>query len=824
MLQRPVGVAVDPAGNLYIADSQGNRVRKVTPAGIITTVAGTGWPDSTGDGGPAAKADLNHPVALAADRENLYIAERGSNVIRKVVLATGMITTIAGNGDWEAAGDDGPATRAAFDPISISLDGQGNLYIADFSNDRVRKVVLATNIISTAAGIGNAGYTGDTGPATGATLNGPMSIAVDPAGNIYIADTYNNAVRKVSAADGRISTYAGNGDLDLYGDGGPANRAAVPMPNALAMDPTGTQLYIMGLGLIRKVDLATNTISAVGGSLDFGYRGDGGPVSGAVFSITYDLRFAPNGDYYIADTGNYRVRKVSNGTITTVAGSDTKDGVPATSALLNSPSGLGFARSGDLIIADTYSHRLRKVAADGAISTIWGTGFPGSTAGRINMPQGITVDPQGALVFCDTGNDRILRVATGNSVTTLAGTKAGFAGDGGYATAAQLSQPWDVEFDSQGNAFIADFGNLRVRKIDAKSGFITTIGGNGRLGAGGANGPATQMGMMPAGVATDAAGNVFVADMYNDRILRIDASTGIGTIVAGTGSSGFSGDGGPATRAQLLRPTCVRFDAGGNMFICDTGNAAVRKVTPSGTISTIAGNGAFEFDKESGPALSAAVVPVDIAFAPNGTVFVMDPINNRVRKLTPQSASAVAPAAGSGQKGDPGAQIPVSVKVSDPTGVAVAGTVVTFTVTSGSATLSSASAVTAADGIASVTVTLGHTPGPVLITASIPGVPAVTLSLTVNTVVTTPLPEISAGGVAGAGLSVPVQRAVSTNGIVSVFGRNFAAPGTVVEVTAADLVNGRLPTMLANTCVTAGGVRAPSTASTQRRSISRCRL
>ncbi len=811
LLQRPVAVDVDAAGNLYIADSTANRVRKVTPTGIVTTIAGTGRGSYSGDGGPAILAELYAPSSLVVDRKNgiLYIGDYYNNVVRRLQLSTGIITTIAGNGGYRASGDGGPATQAGFDPYGLAVDSSGNLYIADYSNDRVRKVTISTNIITTVAGSGQTGYSGDNGPATSATLDGPRGVAVDSNNNIYIADFYNNAIRRVTSTDGRINSYAGNGDLDLYGDNGAADKAAVPLPETIAIDPTGTQLYILQVGIIRAVNLQSNVISTLGGSLDVGFKGDGGPVAGAMFAAPLDIHFAPNGDVYIADTSNYRVRKIAGGVVTTVAGSDVKDNQAATSAYLNAPTSVGVSANGDLIISDTYNQRVRRVGSDGKIVTISGDGIPGSTAARVSLPAGVAFDQQGLLMFCDSGNDRIRTISPTGGISTYAGGRTGFAGDGGLASAAQFDMPNDIKFDAAGNLYIADSANGRVRKVDAKTGIISTIGGNGRTGLSGIGGPATSAPMTPVTITPDAAGNVYVADTPNHRILKIEAATGNVVLVAGTGGRGFSGDGGDAKSAKLALPGCARLDAAGNLYICDTGNAAVRKVTPSGIITTIAGNGNYQFDKDSGAALSVALVPVDAWVTANGQIYLADIINNRVRKLTPQTAAAMVITAGNNQKGNPGAQIALTVKVADSAAVAVAGIPVTFAVTTGAATLSASTATTAADGTASVTTTLGATAGPVTVTASASGVASVSFSLTVNQVITILEPLINQGGVLGAGLSTPAQRTVAVNGIASVFGSNFAPPGTAVQVGDGDLVNGKVPTTLAGACVTVGGVKAP---------------
>jgi sugar lactone lactonase YvrE len=277
-LRLPVGAAVDSLGNLYIADTQNNRVRMVTAAGTITTIAGNGSAVFSGDGGPAVSAGLNYPANVAVDNAgNLYIADEYSNRIRKV-SASGIITTVAGNGTLGSGGDSGPATSAQlYYPTGLAFDGSGNLYIADNGNQRIRKVD-ATGIITTVAGTGTASFSGDGGPATAATLNDPTGVAVDTAGNLYIADYGNQRIRKINTL-GTITTVAGNGISSYLGDGGPATAAELNYPTGVALDAAGN-LYIADFvnNRIRKVD-TTGTITTFAGNGTPGYLGDGGTAA-----------------------------------------------------------------------------------------------------------------------------------------------------------------------------------------------------------------------------------------------------------------------------------------------------------------------------------------------------------------------------------------------------------------------------------------------------------------------------------------------------------------------------------------------------------------
>ncbi|CAB4598472.1 unannotated protein [freshwater metagenome] len=304
-------MAVDAAGNLYIADSGNHRIRKVTPAGTISTFAGNGTAGFAGDGGPATNANLNGPNGVAVDAAgNLYIADSGNHRIRKVTPA-GTISTFAGNGTAGFAGDGGPATDARLNSANaVATDSAGNLYIADSDNYRVRKVDPAGRI-STFAGNGIEGFAGDGGPATDARLTFMGGLAVDAAGNLYLSDTDNFRVRKVNSA-GTISTFAGNGIEGVSGDGGPATAANVWAPFGLAVDSSGN-LYIADRngGNVRTVNTAGTISRFAGTSLGFGFSGDGGPALNATFAGVDGVAIDTDGNLYVTDRLNQRIRRVS---------------------------------------------------------------------------------------------------------------------------------------------------------------------------------------------------------------------------------------------------------------------------------------------------------------------------------------------------------------------------------------------------------------------------------------------------------------------------------------------------------------------------------
>ena len=705
-LKGPTGVAVDNAGNLYIADQANNRVREVAAAtGVITTVAGNGAQGFSGEGGAATSAAMYSPTDLTFDSAgNLYISDNANNRVRKVTIATGVITTVAGNGTAGFTGDGSAATGAELNaPAGLAFDNAGNLYIADVTNNRIRQVAAGTGVITTYAGNGTGGFAGDGGAATSAQLNTPARVALDKTGNLFIADQSNNRVREVFQGTGIITTVAGNGTAGFSGDGGPGTTAAFDAPIGISIDGAGN-LYISDFhnNRVRKLAITANnfpsttigtssvvqnillqttaaeTITSInvpqsqGGKQEYSIGTITGCMIGGASNpagtvCTVPITFTPaypgrrwlplqvvtstgKINFGLTGMGQGPLVALTPGIITTVAGNGTSgfagDGGLATSAEINGASRQAFDSAGNMYIPDLNNNRIRKVAAGtGIITTVAGTGTAGNlgdgglaTSAQLWMPGGVAVDSAGNLYIADSSNARVrkVNVATG-VITTFAGNGTqGFSGDGGQATSAELTAPADVTFDSVGNLYITDYTGCRIRKVAAGTGIITTVAGNGTCAYAGDGGAATSAELkFPDGVVIDSVGNLYITDQQNNRVRKVDATTGIITTVAGNGTQGFAGDGGPATSAKFFFPGGIAIDSANNLYIGDQGNNRIRKVDAgTGVITTVAGTGTGGFAGDGGAATRAQINSiVGTALDSAGNLYISDFGNSRIRKV-----------------------------------------------------------------------------------------------------------------------------------------------------------------------------------------------
>lgn len=554
------------------------------------------------------------------------------------------MTTVAGS--TRPLNDGGAATGALlYNPQGIVLDSAGNIYFADQGNHRVRKIDTAGRI-STIAGNGTRGYRGDGGPATAAALIEPSALALDNAGTLYITDAGGDAVRKVSAS-GTITTFAGTGIAGFSGDGGSPTAAKLNQPRGVAVDSAGN-VYIADTGNNRVRKVTSGTITTIAGTGQDASSRAGGPAATIPVSEPSGLAIDAAGNLYLSETGTGRISKLdTRGQITPFAGtfnynfSSIGDNGPALNATLGSPEGLAFDAAGNLYYADAYLNRIRKINPTGTITTLTGTGVQGYSgdggpagAAQIFEPFGVAADSAGNVYFTDAVNQRVRKVNQQTlTIATLAGSAVGL-GDGGPATQAQLFAPSGQAVDAAGNLFIADTNNHRVRKV-SPAGTVTTVAGTGSAGYGGDGGPATQAPLnSPSSVYIDSLGQLIITDTGNSAIRRVGLNGTIQTI-AGNGSAGFEGDSGPAARAQLAFPSAARMDASGNLYIADTGNSRIRVISQSGTITTFAGSATGKYG-DGGPASAATLIaPSGVAPDGKGNVYIADLLDSTIRKVGP---------------------------------------------------------------------------------------------------------------------------------------------------------------------------------------------
>ncbi len=607
MLSQPEGIATDGRGNIYVADAIDHRIRKLATDGTIRTVAGTGAAGFSGDDGPASAAQLNAPYGLCIDRQgNLYVADLGNARVRRI-STDGIISTVAGGGATLPGGDGdgGQAVNAKLlAPRNVTTDAQGNLYISDFNAQRVLKVD-STGTLTTVAGTGAAGYSGDGASALRASIAYPAGLAIDRLGVLYIADTGNKKIRRVY--QGVMSSVLGTPAFLLNV---PTGLAVDRLDNLYIADNRSTMFRVSQQGVVTTV--------AAGGA---------------------DVAIDALDNLYI--TGSHVVKRLTGANVSVLAGTGTSgfggDGGSALLARLDTPLGLARDLSGNWYFADSQNVRVRRISPQGNISTFAGAGqnalSPGSqaTSIRLGSPTSVALDSFGNLYFSDTAANRIRRVAPDGTIITIAGADAaGLQGDDGPASRALLNNPTGIAIDSENSLYVADTGNNRIRKI-TQIGQISTVAGGGSSTDDSGTGLAAKL-TQPLAVAADKNGNVYIAETGANRI-RLLNRAGTLTTVAGV-------------RSSLNQPRGLRVADNGDVIFADSGSNTIRRLASTGEIETIAGNLSAGLTGDGGLAISASLHnPSDVALDPDGSILISDTGNNRIRKLTVTTAGPVPPAA-----------------------------------------------------------------------------------------------------------------------------------------------------------------------------------
>ena len=600
-------IKLDSNGNMYTADYTNNKIIKITPSGVVTTLAGSGAQGSIDGNGTAAS--FNNPQGLAVDSTgNVYVADTGNHRIRKITPA-GLVTTLAGS---TSGSIDGTGIAAKFNsPNGLAVDSIGNVYVADTNNSRIRKITPA-GVVSILAG-STPGSTDATG--TAAKFSYPRSVVVDSStGNVYVADTNNNRIRKITPA-GLVTTVAGS----TYGFAdGTGTAAKFSYPRSVVVDSSTGMLYVADTDnhKIRKIT-PDGVVSTLAGST-YGFAD--GIGTAASFYFPSGLALDSTGNVYVVDD-KIRIRKINS------VSSDVSTLMTIVN-YMNQPSGVAVDSTGNIYVVNSGDQKIYIITSGGSVSTFAGSTTESTdengTAASFSYPRGVAVDGLGNVYVADTGNHMIRKITPAGLVTTVAGSTSGFAD--GTGTAARFSGPQGLAVDSTGNIYVADTNNFKIRKI-TPDGVVSTL-------AGSTYGFADGIGINASfkhifGVSVDSTGNVYVADTYNNMIRKITPDGVVSTLAGSTpGSTDATG-----TNAKFNSPNGLAVDSIGNVYVADSGNNKIRKITPDGVVSTLAGSGLR--GSEDGIVTAASFnSPNGVALDSKGNIYVADINNKKIRKIT----------------------------------------------------------------------------------------------------------------------------------------------------------------------------------------------
>jgi sugar lactone lactonase YvrE len=671
----PTGLTTDVSGNIYIAEIYGNRIRKVTPAGIVTTFAGSGSYGS--NDGAASAATFGNPTALTFDRAgNMFVVDRGNNKIRKIT-PNGTVSTFAGNGSYGNANGAGTASSFYY-PSAIVADTSGNLYVTDAGNNLIRKITPAGVVSAFAGGVQG-------------SFNNPSGLTIDGSGNLYVTDWGNNVIKKITPS-GVTSVFAGNGTATSVDGQGTA--ASFTAPAGITIDTLGNLYITEGSGKIRTITSSGVVTTIAGGNSTSSVDGIG---SGAGFSSPWGIAVDASGHLYVADQSSGKIRKIDitgfsispalpegltldvsgiiAGTPTVVtsatdytirainiAGLSTADvkiatpvsALPPTITSI-SPLAVGYGKTVSIngsnflgvtsvkigatsvpfrVLSPSAISVVCSVQTSGSISVTNPYGSATSAGFTITPPPAISY-PTGNVYTVGTAISNLTPANNGSAIpNTIYGQTTTFAGNGnfgnvnGTGTAASIAVAQGVAVDAANNVYVSDFYN-QIRKI-TPAGVVTTFAGSGVQGRADGTGTTASFNS-PQGIAVDVSGNVYVVDRGNHLIRKI-TTAGIVTTFAGSGSDAFSN--GQGTAASFSSPISIAIDANGNLFVADQGNNAIRKITPEGLVTTFAGS------KTSGSVNGAGTAatfngPAGLTFDAAGNLYVADQYNNEIRKITP---------------------------------------------------------------------------------------------------------------------------------------------------------------------------------------------
>jgi hypothetical protein len=632
-------VACDTNGNVYVADSANNTIRKITSGAVITLA---GFPGASGGtDGLGTSALFSQPSGIAADTlGNLYVADSANNTIRKIT-AGGVASTLAGLAGVSGS-TDGQGTNALFSqPQGVAVDNAGNVYVADYGNHTIRKITSG-GVVSTLAGRAGT-FGGVNGTGTNALFYQPQGVAVDGSGNVYVADSANNTIRLITPA-GAVSTLAGAAGTFGSSDGSGTN-AQFYQPQGVAVDNAGNVYVADTLNhTIRKITAGVvSTLAGQAGS----FGSADGTSSAARFWGPHALAVsgAGSGTVYVADTLNATIRQMAvsgaTWTVSTFAGSasaGSMDGA-AGNARFSGPQGTAADSAGNRYMADTVNSTIRKVAA-GLVSTYAGeAGNFGSVDGtganaRFNGAQGMAVDNAGNVYVADSANGTIREITSGGVVSTIAGDAGTSGSVDGQGTNAQFDLPEGVAVDTAGNVYVADTGNGTIREVSA-GGMVSTLAGlAGSPGSvDGTN--SSALFNWPTAVALDQAGNVYVSDTWNHTIRQLSraGTNWVSTTLAGLAGSWGDADGSNGS-ARFYLPRGLVVDGAGNVYVADSGNQTIRKLTPSGTnwvVSTVGGVSGLSGATDGTGSGALFDYPAGLAMDSSNNLYVADSANDTLR-------------------------------------------------------------------------------------------------------------------------------------------------------------------------------------------------
>lgn len=628
----PTGVAVDATGNFYVSDGGNNTVRRITPGGEVTTFAGSAAESGSQDGHRTV-ARFKFPGGIAVDAAgNIYLADRGNFTIRKI-STDGQVTTLAGMAG-QSGSDDGEGAAARFqDPTGVAISRSGNLFVTDSRDYTVRKVT-PTGSVTTFAGMPGQSVHAD-GTGNSARFRTPRGIVVDADDNIFVADYGSNTIRKITPT-AVVTTFVGSPGVEGNADG-TSTQARFSGPMGLSVGPSGSLLVVDFLNhTIRKITSA-GVVSTLAGSI--GQAGwEDGVGAAARFSAPQGVTMDTAGNAYVGDSGNNAIRKITPmAVVTTLAGLGTRFGSSdgaAGDATFRAPRGVAIDRAGNVYVGDSSNGTVRKISPAGVVTTI--AGMPGESgsadgigpAARFGYINAIAVHTDGSLYVADGGNCTIRKIAPGGVVTTLAGT-TGVAGSiDGTGTAAQFSWPTSLAVDAAGNVYVADGNNHMIRKITPE-GIVTTHAGSPKaFGYDDGTGAAATF-ALPTGIASKSDGTLYVAALGTIRKIT---PAGVVSTIAGSsaGATGFADGASAAARFGVAFGIAVLED--GTVFVSDTYNNTIRKISTSGVVSTIGGVGG-RWGSRVGPGSETRFAnPYSMAVDSTGTLYIADTNNHGIVK------------------------------------------------------------------------------------------------------------------------------------------------------------------------------------------------